>query len=145
MIPHGARDDDAREITGPAGTVTIYTQQTRHHGTAFRAATGQRQVMWIALQDAAEPFALPRLFTMKSGREQGGTWDGGVYAASMARFIADATPTQLARLGFPPPGDAWWTRERLAGMVRRYPGFRAERYALGAGQAEGAAATVAGR
>lgn len=125
MIPHGAPDSEARPITGPAGTVTVYTQQTRHHGTRFLAESGQRLVMWIAMQDASEPFALPRLFTIKSGREQS---EQGVYEASMARFIAGATPRQLELLGFPPVGHRWWTRNRLDGMRARWPGFTGQEY-----------------
>ncbi|MBA3846315.1 MAG: hypothetical protein H0X45_06705, partial [Planctomycetes bacterium] len=107
-------------ITGPAGTVTVYTQQTRHHGTRFLASAGQRLVLWIALQDADELFSLPRLFTIKSGREQSAE---GVYEASMGRFIAGASPRQLELLGFPPAGDRWWTAERIGCMQRRWPGF----------------------
>ncbi len=120
MIPHGARDGDARAIAGAAGTITLYTQQTRHHGTPFLAAEGQRLVMWIALQDALEPFALPRLFTIKSGREQRPTGD---YESRMADFMARATHRQLELLGFPPADDRWWTPERRDGMRRRWPGF----------------------
>jgi hypothetical protein len=123
MIPHGAPDGEGRSITGPAGTVTVYTQQTRHHGTRFLAEAGQRLVMWIALQDAAEPFALPRLFTIKSGREQS---PPGAYEACMARFIAGATPRQLELLGFPPAGDPWWTPARREGMRQRWPGWSDE-------------------
>ncbi|HYE07407.1 MAG TPA: phytanoyl-CoA dioxygenase family protein [Planctomycetota bacterium] len=122
MIPHGAPDGEARAITGAAGTVTLYTQQTRHHGTPFLAAVGQRLVMWVALQDAGEPFALPRLFTIKSGREQSPSGD---YEARMARFMADATHRDLELLGFPPADDPWWTPRRRDGMRRRWPGFAA--------------------
>ncbi len=96
FIRHGSSDGEARTITGPAGMVTLYTQQTRHHGTPFLAGEGQRLVMWVAMQDAAEPFALPRLFTIKSGREQSAPGD---YESCMARFIAHATPRQLELLG----------------------------------------------
>jgi hypothetical protein len=120
MIPHGAGDAEALPITGPSGTVTVYTQQTRHHGTEFLAAAGQRLVLWVAMQDAAEPFALPRLFTIKSGREQS---PDGVYESCMGRFFAGATRRQLELLGFPPAADPWWTRERVEGMRRRWPGF----------------------
>jgi hypothetical protein len=37
------------------------------------------------------------------------------------RFMRHATVRQLTVLGFPKPGDAYWTAETLAGVAARYP------------------------
>jgi hypothetical protein len=37
------------------------------------------------------------------------------------RFMRQATVRQLTVLGFPKPGDAYWTAETLAGVAARYP------------------------
>jgi hypothetical protein len=37
------------------------------------------------------------------------------------RFVGRATPRQLVALGFPAPGDPYWTTETLAGTAARYP------------------------
>lgn len=37
------------------------------------------------------------------------------------RFMRHATVRQLTALGFPKPGDAYWTTETLSGVAARYP------------------------
>ena len=39
----------------------------------------------------------------------------------MAPFHAPRHPRQLTALGFPKPGDPYWTAETLAGVAARYP------------------------
>jgi DNA-binding transcriptional LysR family regulator len=39
------------------------------------------------------------------------------------RFVARATPRQLALFGFPPPGNAYWTPQTLEAVAQRYPGL----------------------
>ena len=36
-------------------------------------------------------------------------------------FVNAATPRMLEVLGFPPPGDPYWTLETHTGVARRYP------------------------
>ena len=37
------------------------------------------------------------------------------------RFVPPASVRQLTPLGFPAPGDPYWTEETLAGVAARYP------------------------
>ena len=39
----------------------------------------------------------------------------------MTRFIERASPRQREMLGFPAPGDRYWSEETLAGIAARYP------------------------
>ncbi len=37
------------------------------------------------------------------------------------RFVARATPGQLALFGFPPPGHPYWTPDTITGIAQRNP------------------------
>lgn len=118
MRRHGDDDGPGEAITGPAGTLVIYTLYTVHSASEFTDPRGHRLAGWGAMYDARRSFDLPRLFTHKSGADYAG----------MARFIREASPRQLGLLGFPPPGDELWTPDYIAGMEDRYPGFDGARF-----------------
>jgi hypothetical protein len=119
MLTHDSTTyDDQVAITGPAGTLCIYSLYTRHTATDFRKPAAERAVAWVAMYDARYTFNFPRLFTIKSGAD----------LQAMARFIREASPRQLQLLGFPPAGDPFWTEEYTALMEQRYPGFRGDLY-----------------
>ena len=50
-------------------------------------------------------------------------WPFKGFSMEWHRFVAQATPEQLAVLGFPAPGHPFWTAETVAGVGRRYPGL----------------------
>jgi hypothetical protein len=123
MRRHGDENGPGEFITGPAGTLVIYTIYTVHAASEFTDPRGHRLAGWGAMYDMRRHFDLPRLFTYKSGASE----------ADMARFIREASPRQLQLLGFPPPGDGLWTPDYIAGMEDRYPGFDGEPYRAAAG------------
>lgn len=96
--------------TGTAGSLLAYRSTTYHRGSAMTAARGVRLTLGFAYGKPA-PWtgyqSFPRL-----GEEAG-----------LINAIAAATPRQRSLLGFPPPGDPYWTPGSLAGVARRYPGF----------------------
>ncbi len=119
LLRHGGRPHaDGEDVIGPAGTLCIYTLYTWHTATPYRALRGHRAAAWVAMYDARRSFDFPRAFTYKTGAD----------GAGMARFIREASPRRLQLLGFPPPGDALWTDAYIAGMEKRYPGFRGGLY-----------------
>ena len=114
--------DDGPEIyaaeqaaIGPAGSLLAYRSTTYHRGSAMTAPRGVRLTLgfsygrpapWTGFQ------SFPRL-----GEEPG-----------LIQAVAASTPRQRALLGFPPPGDPYWTPESLAAVARRYPGFNPSDY-----------------
>jgi hypothetical protein len=48
-------------------------------------------------------------------------WPGRGEEAAMSEFLQNATPRQREVIGFPKPGDPYWTPETLAGVAQRYP------------------------
>jgi hypothetical protein len=105
-----------RAATGSAGSLLAYRSTTYHRGSAISAPRGVRLTLGFAYGRPA-PWtgyqAFPRL-----GEEPG-----------LRKLIAVATPRQRALLGFPPPGDPYWTAGTLAAVARRYPGFDPAGYA----------------
>jgi hypothetical protein len=119
MVPDDRPDAEAIPVIAPAGTVCIYSAiSTRHSASRFTAPDGERVVASICYSRADRPWDGGRSFTYK----------GGAALGAMSRFLGTATPRQRELLGFPPPGDALWSDEFLAGMVARYPGFDPEPY-----------------
>ncbi len=118
MMRHGQTYDDGVDIIGPPGTLWIYTLFTHHTATPFLNPTGLRAVVSTILTPRKRLFEVARLMTQKSGSDE----------KSLAKVIADATPRQLELLGFPKARDRFWTPEYVAGMERRYPGFKGEQF-----------------
>jgi hypothetical protein len=132
VVPWGRPDDEAVDMTLPAGSLFLYsTHSTRHTVTPFTAPTGMRAAMWIMYCRQDRPWDCARGFTYK--------WCGGHKEAAIRRAIAESDPRQLEMLGFPPPGDALWSESFIRGMVERYPGFDPLPYRAALHQARGAA------
>lgn len=99
-----------RPAVGAAGTVLAYRATTYHRGSAMTATTGRRLTLAFGYGRATSPTgytAWPRL-----GEEP------GLVAALVA-----ATPEQRTLLGFPPPGDPYWTHSTVDLVAARYPGM----------------------
>jgi len=102
--------------TGSAGSLLAYRSTTYHRGSGIIAPRGVRLTLGFAY-GRPSPWtgyqAFPRL-----GEEPG-----------LRKAVVAATPRQRALLGFPPPGDPYWTPDTLAAIARRYPGFNPADYA----------------
>ena len=118
MVPNNEPEENAVPMIVPGGSVCLYSIFTRHAASEFTASTGHRPAMWVGFTRKDRAWDGGRSFTYKSGAS----------VAGMGRFMADATPRQLELLGFPPLGDALWTKEFLEGMSKRYSGFSPEPY-----------------
>jgi hypothetical protein len=63
-------------------------------------------------------------------------WANYGLLAEMQHFIEQASPRQREMLGFPPPGNAYWNEQTLAGVGARYPGMNLIPYLEAAGISE---------
>jgi ectoine hydroxylase-related dioxygenase (phytanoyl-CoA dioxygenase family) len=97
--------------TMPAGSVLIYSMRTAHRGSAMRASEGVRFSQFVAFHTAG-----PRWLGSDSFQRLGDL-------PEMHQLITHATPRQRELVGFPAPGDAYWTDSTLAGVAARYPGM----------------------
>ncbi|MBS2937330.1 phytanoyl-CoA dioxygenase family protein [Nocardioides sp. J2M5] len=97
--------------TGPPGTVVAFQPQTVHRGSAITQPRGARFTMHVSYRPAAAEWAQRHAWADRSHDDH---W----YA-----FVDQAGPRELALLGFPEPGHAYWTDETLEGVAQRYPGL----------------------
>src|SRR5262249_41433048 len=91
---------------------------TFHRGTQLRAPRGARYSMHLNYRPAS----------VEWGHRH--AWADRSHVSDWYRFVARATPVQLALLGFPPPGPPYWTPQTLEAMAHvhraqaRPPGAR---------------------
>lgn len=103
--------DVEESAVGPAGTVVAFTPGTVHRGTALTRPGGARYSMHLSYRPAVAEWA------QRKG------WPDRSHDAAWYHFVDQATPRQLAVLGFPPPGHAFWTPATLSAVALRYPGL----------------------
>ena len=92
----------------PAGSVLAYSMRTFHRGTAFKSE-GARIGEFITYA----PKNCPWLGIV-------GWPEQGVHK-SFQIWIESASVEERQMLGFPVPGDPYWTEETLAGVSARFP------------------------
>jgi hypothetical protein len=95
--------------SGPAGSVLVYRPDVFHRGVPITTPRAARFLLAVAFKPAATDWIGYHAFPC---RAEDMAWH---------RFMRHATVRQLAVLGFPKPGDAYWTTETLAGVAARYP------------------------
>lgn len=95
--------------SGPAGSVLVYRTDVYHRGVPLRSTRAARFMMAVAFKRPSTDWIGFHAFP--------------IHAEDMSwhRFMRHATVRQLSLLGFPQPGDRYWTAETLAGVAARYP------------------------
>jgi hypothetical protein len=94
---------------GPAGSVFVYRPDTYHRGVPLASPHGARFTLPVAFKPAGTDWIGYHAFPI---RGEDIAWH---------RFMRHATVRQLTALGFPEPGDAYWTTDTLSGVAARYP------------------------
>ena len=100
--------DNEVKVIVPAGSVVAYSMRTFHRGTAFKKE-GARIGEFITYAPRNCPW-----MGIVGWPEQ------GVYK-SFRVWIEKASVEERTMLGFPEPGDPYWTDETLAGVSARFP------------------------
>lgn len=99
----------------PAGSVFAYGIDVYHRGTNLTAPDGYRYTLTASYKQAGNDMigwsAWPIRFLER--------WD---------LIFHNATPEQLACIGVPPPGDAFWTERTLRRTKQRWPGWDMSAY-----------------
>jgi hypothetical protein len=89
--------------------VLVYRPDVFHRGMPLIAPRTARFLLPVAYKPAATDWIGFHAFP---ARAEDMAWH---------RFMRHATERQLSLLGFPKPGDTYWTSETLAGVAARYP------------------------
>jgi len=108
---YGHLYDDPADATGRAGSIVAYRPDVYHRSVDI-TEPGQARFM---LHVAFKPGGLDWL-----GYQ---AWPVKGFSPEWHKFVRQATVRQLTVVGFPPPGDPYWTEETLAGVAARYPGL----------------------
>ena len=98
-----------RPVLATAGTLLIFSMRTLHRASEMTADHGVRLSQHFIWRSARHHF---------QGYQH---WPAHGEDEDLQRFIARATPRQREVLGFPRPGDPYWTPETLAAVALRYP------------------------
>jgi ectoine hydroxylase-related dioxygenase (phytanoyl-CoA dioxygenase family) len=96
--------------TVPAGSLLAYSVRTYHRGTTFT-----RESARVAQFISYAPAGCPWVGIVG--------WSEQAIRSDFRSWIEQATLAERSLLGFPPPGDRYWTDETLAGVSARYPGM----------------------
>lgn len=98
-----------RPMLAKAGSLLIFGMRTFHRAGEMIAESGGRFTQHLVYRSALCPFNGYHQYSQFGEKPE------------LKRFIERATPRQREMLGFPPPGDAYWTEETLAAVAQRYP------------------------
>lgn len=96
-----------RPITVPAGSILLYTMRTFHRGSRFRTTEGIRVSHHIAFHRANSTWVCRHTPASETVERIG-------------EFLSPLSPKQRSALGFPAPGDPYWTPETIVAVGRRY-------------------------
>jgi ectoine hydroxylase-related dioxygenase (phytanoyl-CoA dioxygenase family) len=103
--------EDTTDASAPAGSVVVYRPDTFHRSIDFTDPGHHRVMLHVSYRPAVAEW----------GHYQAWAFRG--FSAEWHDFVQQATPRQLAVLGFPAPGHPFWTAATLDGVGRRYPGL----------------------
>ncbi|MFU8818035.1 MAG: phytanoyl-CoA dioxygenase family protein [Pseudomonadales bacterium] len=104
-----------RSAAAPAGTVVAHGIDTFHRGTNLTAPGGHRYTMTVGYKAAGNDAIGFHVWQASATR-------------SWRQILANAAPEQLAALGIPRPGDAFWTPRTLALTQARWPDWDMRAY-----------------
>jgi hypothetical protein len=95
--------------SGPAGSILIYRPDVYHRGVRMTQPGGARFMLHVSYKPANTDWL---------GSQ---AWPSAAEGLPWHLFMQQTNVRQLNKLGFPPPGHAYWTPATLAGVSLRYP------------------------
>lgn len=115
LWPSHLAEGDLREheitVTGPAGSIFLYTTDVLHRGSAF---TGHPRSRFALLAD----------YTARGNPWMGKvSWPGRALMPAMTTLMVNATPRERHLFGIPLPGHEYWNAQTLRDVALRYPGI----------------------
>jgi hypothetical protein len=108
---YGDLYDEPGDTSGPAGTIVAYRPDLYHRSVDFTEPGRSRFMLHVAYKPAAADWIGYQAWQIKG------------FSPEWHNFVQQAHSRQLAAVGFPEPGHAYWTAETLAGVAARYPGL----------------------
>lgn len=106
-----------KKVIVPAGSMLIFTMSTLHRATAMTGDRGMRMTQHLVYRSAKHDFQGYHLYSRMGESED------------LQQFIQTCMPEQRHALGFPKPGDPYWTPATLKAVGLRYPELDLSMYA----------------
>jgi Phytanoyl-CoA dioxygenase (PhyH) len=98
-----------------AGSLLAYDYRTLHRGSSLSGPAANRLTLSFAYGIASPWHGFY-------------SWPNRADEPTVRKLIALLDPDERTVLGFPPPGDQYWTPDTIDGVSRRYPGFDGSPY-----------------
>ncbi|MGH1488675.1 MAG: phytanoyl-CoA dioxygenase family protein [Acidimicrobiales bacterium] len=96
-------------VTGPAGTILLYTTDVMHRGSAM---TGHERSRFVLLTDYSER-GNPWMNKV--------AWPDGANRPDWVSTMCKASVRERDLFGFPPPGHEYWNEQTIRDVGLRYP------------------------
>ena len=103
-----------RPVEAPKGSLLLFTGDLVHRGSAYRGRHGRRLAVFFNLHAAAARWTGKHLWAMLPASPG---WP------EFCDLMAELSPGQRRLLGFPVPGDPYWTADTLGRLADLYPGI----------------------
>jgi hypothetical protein len=116
-LPFGALRDQEVAVTGPAGSIFMYTTDVLHRASAM---SGHERSRFVLLADYAAR-GNPWMGKM--------SWPGRANHPPFVSLMVNASPRERDLFGFPKPGHAYWNEQTLRDVAARWPGIDLAPYA----------------
>lgn len=110
-----------KKVIVPAGSMLIFTMSTLHRATAMTGEEGARFSHHLVYRSGRHHFQGYHLYARMGESED------------LQRFVQVCMPEQRHAIGFPTPGDPYWTAETVRAVKLRYPGLDVGPYGAGVG------------
>jgi ectoine hydroxylase-related dioxygenase (phytanoyl-CoA dioxygenase family) len=109
---YGALYAQERPVLVRSGSLLLFLGDVVHRGSAMTAEAGERDALFFNFHDAVAGWTGTHLWGMRPSSPE---WP------AFSSFIEQASVAQRNVLGFPPPGDPYWTSDTLAMITDLYP------------------------
>ncbi len=96
-------------ITVPAGSIFLYSMRTFHRGSALTADEGLRHSLHVAYQRRSMSWGGWRSYVREANNE------------GFPELVTRLSVDQRTMIGFPPPGDPYWSPQSVEAVQQRYP------------------------
>jgi hypothetical protein len=110
-LPEGELFDREIAVTGPAGSIFLYTTDVLHRGSAFTDHPRSRFVLLADYMARGNPWM---------GKV---SWPGRGNNPAFQPLMVNATPRERNLFGIPLPGHEYWNAQTLHDVALRYPGI----------------------
>lgn len=107
----GVLAEREQRVSGPAGSLVLYSGDVFHRGTALTGPDASRFMLLLDYKRADTPWVSKHAIGHHGNKLE------------MQEFVIRSTPAQRVLLDIPAPGAPYWDAQTIGDMELRYPGI----------------------